>query len=740
MKNFYVTAVIIGCQLLGLLHAPLQAQTIEVETDGRTTTAIRFQGKILVVNRSLVKFQVDEKTFSSAAASTVAVQVTRPSSSNRAYLLTFLNNGRDTVRLHNVVPLGTVAGDVFITGVGKHRLSRTHLFLPGKIPVNVIVPDNAWDLGYNSFKLNDTISVYALARRKSESVKRGTLRRFETILAPGGSVAYEVHIEEFTGDWQAGLQKCFQQRHLYDLQSFDEALYKREDLAWIRKAFVMHLMMAWDKDYYDPVANKFQLDRFLARGKKLYGGDDVICIWPTWPSLGLDQRNQFDLYRDQPGGLPALRQLADSLRAKGTRFFIAYNPWDESTRSEGHLKGLSDLIKETSADGVVLDTKGESSRELQLAADKVRPGVVMYSEGMAVPRDMPGIVAGRVHNALYYPPLLNLNKLIKPDFSIFRVAEVYKEPIRREYAVAFFNGYGTEINQFAPGHPEREEEQYKYLGRTTRILRESQEAFFSENMKVLIPTVRDSIWVNEWNSESKRVYTILSLKAEGYRGALFKPATVRIGSGAHWVDLWSHEEVNLKNGNVPVKLDPFSASDLGTNNEGQVTCIAELPDLLHTSLEGNSLSFRADKGTIIKVWKGDPAYDKEPLQLPANTREISVNSNIGRFEGKVVVQLFDGNELIDERIHLIKPGTARLISQQRTTPAVSIVPEEMVRIPAGKFQFKATHGDDFIPYPTEFVGNTFDMPALLMDRFPVTNSDFKKFLESSRYKPSDTTN
>jgi hypothetical protein len=51
----------------------------------------------------------------------------------------------------------------------------------------------------------------------------------------------------------------------------------------------------------------------------------------------------------------------------------------------------------------------------------------MYSEGMAIPKDMPGIVAGRVHNALYYPPMLNLNKFIKPEFAIFRVAEQFKE-------------------------------------------------------------------------------------------------------------------------------------------------------------------------------------------------------------------------------------------------------------------------------------------------------------------------
>ena len=103
----------------------------------------------------------------------------------------------------------------------------------------------------------------------------------------------------------------------------------------------------------------------------------------------------------------------------------------------------------------------------------------MYSEGMAVPKDMESIVAGRVHNALYYPPILNLNKLIKPDFGIFRVAEVYKEPIRREIHAALFNGYGIEFNVFRPGQPEGLDDQYRYLGKALRILREHSDNFSS---------------------------------------------------------------------------------------------------------------------------------------------------------------------------------------------------------------------------------------------------------------------
>ena len=75
----------------------------------------------------------------------------------------------------------------------------------------------------------------------------------------------------------------------------------------------------------------------------------------------------------------------------------------------------------------------------------------MYSEGMPVVKDMPGIVAARVHNALFLSPELNLNKLIRPDFAIFRVADVGEDILRREISVAFFNGYGTELNHVQAG-------------------------------------------------------------------------------------------------------------------------------------------------------------------------------------------------------------------------------------------------------------------------------------------------
>ena len=719
---------------------------IEFEASTLLVSAVESDQRLYSKSVPLLSFEVNGKTFSSNDSKSPLVLRAETESEFRPGLkinIRFSNPTKDTLSLSNVIPLPH-HGQVYITGKGDHPLSRAHLFQPGKIPVNVILPDNAWELGYGNFELDDSLRLYALARRNVPSMQHGLRRRFETLLYPGGSVTYSLYADVYSGPWQNGLRKVFQERYLHDLSVFDSTLYQREDLKWIRHTYVMHLIMAWDKWFYniaDSGQHKFHFNDFISRGKKLYGGDDVLGLWPTWPTLGLDQRNQFDLFRDLPGGTTQLRTMADEMRKAGTRFFICYNPWDESTRSEGHLAGLTDLIRETSADGVVLDTRGESSKELQEAADKVRPGVVMYSEGMATPKNMPGIVSGRVHNALYYPPMLNLNKLIRPDFTIYRVAELYKEPIQREFATAFFNGYGTEINQFAAGAPDWIEDQYRYLGKTTRILRENTLNFTSRKFEPLIPTLRDSIWVNRWEHTDKILYTIFSLHPQGFKAPLFE---VEPRKNFHFVDLWHHQEVSL----IKIKdkwfaeaiTNAFDATDLGSNNEGEVDCLARLPKLLTTTLQGDELSILTTSGTEIKIWAGNPSYEKKPFVLQKLDARILLTQHFNRYEGKFVVQLFDNGVLRDENIIFMAPGTPRLISAISKTVSGSSKNSGMVKIPAGKFIFTATQGDAFIAYPTWNIGKEYVMPSFYMDKFPVTNLEFHNFLLATRYTPSDTAN
>lgn len=652
----------------------------------------------------------------------------------------FENISGDTVSVSNIVPFGTDSDAIYITGQGPRNLARAWLFRPGYRPVRVILPDNAWELGYSSFSANEDFSVCAVTRR--QKTEGGQIQRYQTLLPPGAKVYYSIYADVFKGEWQNGLRMMFRDRYLYDLEEFDDTLFERPDLAWIKESYLIILQMAWDRQFYDRFTRRYTYAELIREGIELFGNIDVFGIWPTWPRLGLDQRNQWDMYRNLPGGTSQLRSFVIMSRQAGTRFFIAYNPWDNSTRLEDHYKGMASLIEETEADGVVLDTRGSSSFELQAAADSIRSGVVMYSEGMAVPGDMPGIISGRVHNAIYMSPELNLNKLIKPDFAIFRVCDVGEDRIHREIAIAFFNGYGTELNMFRPGGRDEEyRNDLEYLSRTTFILRQNNDAFLDNDWTPLIETTADNVFVNKWESGEKVIYTVLNMRQEGLEGQLFK---VDNKEGKHYVSLWNHENLTplTENGTVYInaKASGWPASYSGTRREGSVDCIAELPDILLSEITSDSIRINSTgKGNVL-IWKGNPSYQTEYKEFRiANDTVIRIKDIFGYYEGKIVLQLIENKRLRDENVLFHKGGAPWIISRVERTERSSGIPSDMVLIPGSLFTFSVTTNEDFIPYP-DISGKTVKIDSFLIDKYPVTNAQYYDFLVNTGYRPADTSN
>ncbi len=661
--------------------------------------------------------------------------------------LTIENPSGAKTRVGNVVPLGESPERAFIKSWGpsdyNHRLSRSHLFIPGRGPVGVVLPDDAWEMGFCDAPAGDGQSLAAVARRTGSA--NAEERRFFTILQPGGSVQYSLHAAQHAGDWHDGLRLVFRDRWIYDRASFDNSLFDRSDLQWIRHSYLLLLQFAWDREYYDALAHRSGFDAFLGKYDHLIGVWDAHMIWPTWPRLGLDPRNQWDMYRDLPGGLPELRRQAHFAQSRGTRYFISYNPWDESTRMEDHLAGLTRMLRAIDADGVVLDTWGESSRAFQAAADSVKPGVILYSEGMAVPKDMPGIVAGRVHDAISLPPPLNLNKLIKPEFAIFRVIQLAEGRIHREVAISLFNGYGCELNIMRPGRPDWIDQELAYLGKSTQILRANSSAFLSREWTPLIPTRADSIWVNRWPTPAKTIYTVYSLRPEGWNGPLFE---VPADSERHYVSLWNHRELQPTpiDGRIWISAttDGFNRAWLDTRREGGVDCIAALPRTLSVRRMLDSLEIGASAGTKIVVWAGNPSYHTPHKEYPIGARTIPLLQAVGTFDGTVVVQAFDGTELLDERDIELPLAIPRLLTPpERTTPA-AIAPPGMVEIPAGTFVYRPSRNflspNETVPYPGDSTSRRITFTRFFMDRYPVTNRQFAEFLRFTRYRPADTTN
>ncbi len=47
-------------------------------------------------------------------------------------------------------------------------------------------------------------------------------------------------------------------------------------------------------------ARRYRIDEILDDGEREFGGYDFVLLWQSYPRLRVDDRNQFDLYRDMP--------------------------------------------------------------------------------------------------------------------------------------------------------------------------------------------------------------------------------------------------------------------------------------------------------------------------------------------------------------------------------------------------------------------------------------------------------
>ena len=67
---------------------------------------------------------------------------------------------------------------------------------------------------------------------------------------------------------------------------------------------------------------RFTPERLLADARERFGGFDGVVLWHAYPVIGIDDRNQWDFYRDVPG----LPELVADLQDAGVTVFVDYNP------------------------------------------------------------------------------------------------------------------------------------------------------------------------------------------------------------------------------------------------------------------------------------------------------------------------------------------------------------------------------------------------------------------------------
>ena len=140
-------------------------------------------------------------------------------------------------------------------------------------------------------------------------------------------------------------------------------LDRSPDLAWTQSAFVHVQMHPFDSFFYDREAGRYTVARWLDDLRARFGGVDAALIWPTYPMLGIDDRNAYDMIRDMPGAeapggsFGHLRPLVRELHEAGVRVLWPLMPWDTATRHEGpEPRSMVAAVLATGADGVNGDT------------------------------------------------------------------------------------------------------------------------------------------------------------------------------------------------------------------------------------------------------------------------------------------------------------------------------------------------------------------------------------------------
>ncbi|TCO59822.1 SUMF1/EgtB/PvdO family nonheme iron enzyme [Actinocrispum wychmicini] len=162
--------------------------------------------------------------------------------------------------------------------------------------------------------------------------------------------------------------------------AYTGAAYDRPGAAWAARCHTVAQVWLWDELLYSFEQHRFTPERFLADAQERFGGLDAVVLWHAYPVIGLDDRNQWDFYRDVPG----LTDLVDTLHDAGLHVFVDYNPWDAG---EDDLTELASLVADLGADGVFLDTLKKAEPAFVERLERARPGIVLEGESkLAVER------------------------------------------------------------------------------------------------------------------------------------------------------------------------------------------------------------------------------------------------------------------------------------------------------------------------------------------------------------------
>ena len=370
----------------------------------------------------------------------------------------------------------------------------------------------------------------------SEAISKENFEKLETEVQLTSELTDIILMKIYTSS--QGKEKIFSlwkenTRERYDLRKYHDSQNR-----WIKKNYLQHFMFAYGEEAFDYKKMKFKIIQIIKEGKE-FGGYDSILFWHQYPRLGLDESNQWQLYKYLPKNYKTIKKIVDICHSHKIKFFIPFKPWDiRSNESlDSHAKSLEKFIKATSIDGFFLDTMS-SLPDSFLKIQKKFPSFEFCSEG--TPREQRQIETltsswdqiGDIRRNFKVDINSNFFRFLFPEHPLnlvsrWSVGSDKDALIKR----AAFNGMGMVIWQdiFGCWLP-FSIEQKKKIKSLKYILKKYHKCFFGDNSIPLIQTLSKKIICNEFsNSFSKqKIYSIYNFGSNKIKGRILKlPSAVK---------------------------------------------------------------------------------------------------------------------------------------------------------------------------------------------------------------------
>jgi len=474
-------------------------------------------------------------------------------------------------------------------------------------------------------------------------------------------------------------------------EKLNSAIYTEPGREWYQGAFIEYFAFMYDKSFYNRAEKRYLIYEMLNEGEREFGGYDFIILWQAYPRIGIDNRNQFDHYRDMPGGLDGLRKLADRAHERGVRVFINYNPWDTGTRREdkSDAEALAEIIQGIGADGIFLDTMSTADVEFRNTVENANPNIVFDPEGLPTPLESNFLTGSWRQTALPAPPELMTIRWLEPRYSLRGISRATDS---REWIinVDFFCGSGQVVweNIFGWWNPWGGKDR-TILKKCVKLLREHNDAFRDLDWQPYIKTLTKGVYANKWNAGEKTVYTLLNTNNDKSEGQIL---AVSEEEARKYYDVWSGNEIGIgrENGKCMLSLSLESRS---------AGCVVSLPPDVPAP-EGANVQESLDTPYRCRVTV-EALSPRPPVPSPPAKTDENIPGMVFAPGGRFVMD-------VHHNVHPAHEGSC--------------------------YGSVNDHRDKY--HPTQY----YWLKPYFMDRAEVTNSEYKEFLEATHYCPSDITN